>query len=143
MKFNKIIFGNNSKLSIDLFMWLCLKSVVNCMDLYLLCRKMYDRGHTGTKINYSEVTRMTVCTVNRNPVEYIEHASSLHKKLHFILDTPNKNGNLALRDLNINKSNDRSISCQLYQKSTVTGINLSFLSSAPLQHEKNDSKDGR
>ena len=78
-----------------------------------------------------------VCTVKRNPLDYLEYANSLHKNLQFTLQTPNGSGDLAFLDLNINLNEDRKISCHWYQKSTDIGIILNFRSCAPLKHERN------
>ena len=78
----------------------------------------------------------TVCTINGNPLGYLEYANSLHKNLQFTLETPNGSGDLAFLDLNINVNEDRKISCRWYQKSIDTGIILNFRSCAPLQHKK-------
>ena len=73
-----------------------------------------------------------VCTLKRNPLEYLDYANFLHNNLQFTLETPNGSG-----DHKIKVSEDRKIRCQWYQKSTVTGIILNSRSSAPLQHKKN------
>ena len=78
-----------------------------------------------------------VCTVNGNPLDYLEYAYSLHKNLQFTLETPNGSEDLAFLDLNMNLNEDRKISCHWYQKSTDTGIILNFRSCAPLQHKRN------
>ena len=72
-----------------------------------------------------------------NPLDYLEHARSLHKNLQFTLETPNGSGDLAFLDLNINLNEDRKISCHWYQKSTDIGIILNFRSCAGLQHKRN------
>ena len=78
-----------------------------------------------------------VCTVKRNPLDYFEYATSLHKNLQFTLETPNGSGDLAFLDLNINLNKDRKISCHWYQKLIDTGKILNFRSCAPLQHKRN------
>ena len=78
-----------------------------------------------------------VCTVKRNPLDYLEYANFLCKNLQFTLETPNGSGYLAFLDLNINLNEDRKISCHWYQKSTDTGIILNFRSCTPLQHKRN------
>ena len=78
-----------------------------------------------------------VCTVNGNPLEYIEYANSLHKNIEFTLETTNADGELSLPDLNINVNYERPISCNWHNSSTDTGIHLSFRKCALLQHEKN------
>ena len=67
---------------------------------------------------------------------YLKTLHSLHKNLKFTLETPNGSGVLAFLDLNINENEDKKISCNWYQKSTDTGIILSFCSCATLQHNK-------
>ena len=53
-----------------------------------------------------------VCTVKRNPLDYLAYAHSLQKNLQFTLESPNGNGDLALRDLNIYINDERKISSQ-------------------------------
>ena len=43
---------------------------------------------------------------------------------------------MAFLDININVSDDRTISCHWYQKLTHTGFTLNFRSCAPLRHKK-------
>ena len=78
-----------------------------------------------------------VCTVMRNPLDYLEYSNSLHKNLKYYLETTNGSGDWSFLDLNINVNEDRKISCRWYQKITDTGIILIFRSCAPLQHKKN------
>ena len=75
-----------------------------------------------------------VCTVKGNPLDYLEYAKSLHKRLLLTLEKPNGSGDLACLDLNINVNEDKKFSCHWYQKSGDTGIILNCSSFAPLQH---------
>ena len=56
-----------------------------------------------------------MCTVKRNPLDYLEYANSLRKNLQFTLETPNGSGDLAFLDMNINVNNERKISYHWYQ----------------------------
>ena len=62
-----------------------------------------------------------------------ESDNFLHNNLQFTPETPNGSGDLTFLDLDLNVNEYRKISCQCYQKSTDTGIILSFRSCAPLQ----------
>ena len=81
-----------------------------------------------------------VCTVKGDPLEYLDYASSLHKILHFNLETLNGKEKLTSVDLNINVEDKRKNSCHWYQKSTDTNIILIFRSCEPL-HQKCNSGD--
>ena len=78
-----------------------------------------------------------VCTVKRNPLDYLEYAKSLHKNLQFTLETPNDSGDLAFLDLNKKVNQDCKISCHWYLKLNDTGMILIFNSGAAIQHSKN------
>ena len=78
------------------------------------------------------------CTVNVNPLDYLEFANSLHKNIKFNLETPNGFEDLALLVLKINVNDIIKTSGQRYQKLTDTGVILNFRSCSPLQHNKNE-----
>ena len=48
-----------------------------------------------------------VCTVKGNTLQYLQHASSLHKNLQFTLEKHDGKGNLTFLDLNINENDKR------------------------------------
>ena len=50
-----------------------------------------------------------VCTVKRNPLDYLEFSNSLHKNLQITIQRPKGSGDLAFIDLSINVNEDRKI----------------------------------
>ena len=72
-----------------------------------------------------------VCTVEANPLHYLQDAISLHENLQFTLEPPNFSGDLAYLDLNTNVNDDRKIICSWYQKFFNARMILSFRSCAP------------
>ena len=102
-------------------------------DIVWICSYCAEKGTKEDTQELKLIKRYeddTVCTINGNPLDYLEYANSLHKNLQFTLETPNGSGDLAFLDLNINVNEDRRISCRWYQKSIDTGIILNFGSCA-------------
>ena len=102
-------------------------------DIVWICSYCAEKGTKEDTQELKLIKRYvddTVCTINGNPLDYLEYANSLHKNLQFFLETPNGSGDLAFLDLNINVNEDRKISCRWYQKSIDTGIILNFRSCA-------------
>ena len=75
-----------------------------------------------------------ICTVRRDPDEYLKFANSLHNNLHFTIEKIKMEANLVFLDGNVNVRGKSRITCQWYQKPTDTGIILNFLSCEPSQH---------
>ena len=67
-------------------------------------------------------------TVRGKPNCVLDAANSLRSNLQFILGETNSEGNLPFLDLNINISQDRSVTCNWYQKPTDTGNILKYRS---------------
>ena len=63
-------------------------------------------------------------------------ANSLHPNLQFILEETNSGGNLPSLEMNIKVSQDRSVTCNWYQKPTDTGSILNYRSCAPTQYKR-------
>ena len=109
-------------------------------EIVWICSYIAEKGRKEDTLELKLFKRYVddiVCTVKKNPLDYVEYANSLRKNLQFTLETPNGSGDLAFPDLNINLNEDRKISCHWNQKSTDTGIILNFRSCAPLQHKRN------
>ena len=72
-----------------------------------------------------------------NRTSYSENKNTLHRKLKFTMEKPDKNGNLAFLEMNINVNSWKEINCEWYKKPNDTGVVLNFRSCAPIQHKKN------
>ena len=62
-----------------------------------------------------------VRTVRGEPSCVLNAANSLHPNLQFTLEEVISEGNLRFLDLNINVLQDKGLTCNWYQKPTVTG----------------------
>ena len=81
-------------------------------DIVWICSYCAEKGRKEDTLELKLFKRYVddiVCTVKRNPLDYLEYANSLHKNLQFTLETPNGSGDLAFLDLNINLNEDRKI----------------------------------
>ena len=112
-------------------------------EIVLICSYCVEKGTKEDTLESKLFKRYVddiVCTDKENPLDYLEHANSLHKNLQFTLETPNCIGDLAFLCLNINVNKDRKIRCHWYQNATDTELILNFRRCAPLQKEC-DSRD--
>ena len=69
---------------------------------------------------FEEYVDDRLCTVKGNPLEYLECANSLHKKVQITLETPNCMRTLALLELNINVNHDRKTAVVGFKKLLIT-----------------------
>ena len=104
-------------------------------DLFLLCRKCTTEETQEFKLFKKHVVDI-VCTVKRNPIDYLEYANFLYKKLKFSVETSIGSGCLVFPDLNINVIYNRKKADIGIKKMTAKGIILNFRSCAPLQQKK-------
>ena len=103
------------------------------MDLFLLCRKNYN-GCTQELKFFKMYVNEKSALLRGSLYSSLSMRILSAKNLRFSLEKPNVDENLAFKDLNLNVNGDRQINCHWYQKSTYTGLILTFRSCAPLQH---------
>ena len=68
----------------------------------------------------------------------LDAANSLRPNLQFTLEEINSEGNLPFLDLNINVSQDRSVTCNWFEKHLDTGTILNYRSCSPTQYKQSD-----
>ena len=79
-------------------------------EIEWICSCCGEKGTMEATLELRLIKRLVhdiVCTVKGDPLEYLDYASSLHKNLHFNLETPNGKEKLTFVDLNINVEDER------------------------------------
>ena len=71
--------------------------------------------------------------VNGEPDTLLRKVNTLHRKLEFTMEKPDKNDNIAFLDMDMKVKSCKEINCEWYKKPTDTGVVLNMRSCAPIQ----------